>query len=71
MYESDHPNIEDDFFNKAVLPQLKDNEKAYLETDIQDMVVKAAIKAPPAGKAPGQGGYSIEFYESNCLQFWS
>lgn len=49
------------FLNNATLPRLKDNEKAYLETDVQEMQVKEAIKALTAGKAKGQDGYSEEF----------
>ncbi len=51
----------DDFLKGAAIPQLKDDDKVYLETDIQDLEVKSAIKALTAGKAPGQDGFSVDF----------
>lgn len=61
-----NPNMINNFLNNASLPKMKDNEKAYLETDVQEMEVKAAIKALTAGKAPAKDSCSREFYK--CFQ---
>lgn len=67
LYESEcryNPDMTDDFLRSAPLPQLNEDNKTYLEKDIQEMEVKAAIKALTAGKAPGQDGFSVsrKFY---------
>lgn len=44
LYECKHNlNMVDYFLNNAALLQLKDNAKAYWETDVQEMKVKATI----------------------------
>ena len=57
--------MNDDFLS-APLPQLKEDDKTYLEKDVQELEVKAAVKALAAGKAPGQDGFSVDFYK--CFQ---
>uniref|UniRef100_A0A8C5FMU7 Reverse transcriptase domain-containing protein n=1 Tax=Gadus morhua TaxID=8049 RepID=A0A8C5FMU7_GADMO len=69
LYESEcrfNPDTIDDFLRSAPLPQLKEDDRTYLEKHVQELKVKAAIKALAAGKAPGQDGFSVDFYK--CFQ---
>ena len=60
------PKRMDDFLEGTSLPQLNTDEKVFLETELQEREVITAIKALTAGRAPGQDGFSIDFYK--CFQ---
>ncbi len=64
--------IEEMTLNYAPIPQLKDNEKDYLETDVQEMEVKQPLKLSLLIKhhirmVTVQNSFNVS--RTSCLQF--
>lgn len=67
LYKSECPynlQVMNDFFKNVPLPQINEQQKNVLDAELQECEVQTAIKALAIGRAPGQDGYTIEFYRT-------
>lgn len=65
-YQSEGPKDEQEmetFFKDLHLPTLKEEDREQWETPVCTSEIISALKALPTGKAPGNDGYTIEFYK--------
>ena len=53
------------FFSSTEIPTLTQDGRAHLEGDISVDEVKKAIRNLRIGKAPGNGGFSVDFYQNS------
>lgn len=51
------------FFKDLHLPTLKEEDREQWETPVCTSEIISSLKALPTGKAPGNDGYTIEFYK--------
>lgn len=69
LYQTESSKNEKDmeaFFKDVHLPTLKEEEREHLEVPVCESEIISALKALSLGKAPGNDGYTIEFYK--CFQ---
>lgn len=66
LYTSESTTMDEEitlFLENLNLPMLSDEQQESLDSPITSQEIIEAIKALPAGKSPGQDGFSAEFFK--------